>query len=39
VLVSRTVRDLVVGSTLRFADAGSHRLKGFDDEWQVYELV
>jgi class 3 adenylate cyclase len=39
VLVSRTVRDLVAGSTLRFVEAGSHRLKGFDDEWQVYALV
>ena len=39
VLVSRTVRDLVVGSTLCFAEAGNHRLKGFDDAWQVYELV
>jgi class 3 adenylate cyclase len=39
VLVSRTVRDLVVGSTLRFSDAGNYRLKGFDDEWQVYELI
>jgi class 3 adenylate cyclase len=36
VLVSRTVRDLVVGSELVFADRGSHRLKGIPDEWQVY---
>jgi class 3 adenylate cyclase len=39
VLVSRTVRDLVVGSALCFADAGTHSLKGIDGEWQVYELV
>ena len=37
VLVSRTVRDLVVGSELVFADRGAHRLKGISDEWQVYE--
>jgi hypothetical protein len=28
VLVSRTVRDLVVGSDLRFDDRGTHALKG-----------
>ncbi|HEY4753995.1 MAG TPA: adenylate/guanylate cyclase domain-containing protein [Candidatus Limnocylindrales bacterium] len=38
VLVSRTVRDLVVGSGLRFADRGVHRLKGVPDEWQVYAV-
>jgi pimeloyl-ACP methyl ester carboxylesterase/class 3 adenylate cyclase len=36
VLVSRVVRDLVVGSGIRFADRGSHVLKGVPDEWQVY---
>jgi class 3 adenylate cyclase len=35
VLVSRTVRDLVVGSGLVFEDRGVHRLKGVPDEWQV----
>jgi pimeloyl-ACP methyl ester carboxylesterase/class 3 adenylate cyclase len=35
VLVSRTVRDLVVGSGLTFVDRGVHRLKGVPDEWQV----
>jgi class 3 adenylate cyclase len=39
VLVSRTVRDLVVGSQLRFSDAGVHELKGIDGDWQVYEVV
>ncbi len=38
VCVSRTVKDLVAGSGLRFADRGSHRLKGVPDEWQVYSL-
>lgn len=32
VLVSRTVRDLVVGSELAFEDRGSHALKGVGDQ-------
>jgi class 3 adenylate cyclase len=35
ILVSRTVRDLVVGSDLVFEDRGTHRLKGMDGEWQL----
>ncbi|MGZ8765473.1 MAG: adenylate/guanylate cyclase domain-containing protein [Acidimicrobiia bacterium] len=36
VLVSRTVRDLVAGSGLTFADRGEYELKGVPDRWQVY---
>jgi class 3 adenylate cyclase len=36
VLVSRTVRDLVVGSDLAFADHGPHTLKGVPEPWQIY---
>ena len=36
VLVSRTVRDLVAGSGLTFADRGEHELKGVPDRWQIY---
>jgi class 3 adenylate cyclase len=36
VVVSRTVRDLVAGSGLRFEDRGEHTLKGVPDSWQVY---
>ena len=36
VLVSRTVRDLVVGSGLTFLDRGTHVLKGVPDEWQLF---
>lgn len=36
VLVSRTVKDLVVGSGLTFEDRGSYRLKGVPDEWQLF---
>ncbi len=35
VLVSGTVRDLVVGSGIVFDDRGRHTLKGLPDEWQV----
>lgn len=35
-LCSRTVKDLVAGSGFRFTDRGTHRLKGVDDEWQLF---
>jgi class 3 adenylate cyclase len=38
VLVSRTVKDLVAGSQLRFADRGAHSLKGVPDPWQLYAV-
>jgi class 3 adenylate cyclase len=38
VLVSSTVRDLVAGSQLRFADRGTHRLKGLPDDWRLYTV-
>jgi pimeloyl-ACP methyl ester carboxylesterase len=36
VLVSRTVRDLVAGSGLRFEDRGRHRLKDLPDEIELF---
>jgi len=39
VLVSRTVKDLVAGSGLEFADRGAHELKGIPDRWQLYALT
>ena len=36
VLVSRTVRDLVVGSGIAFVDRGTATLKGVPDDWQLY---
>jgi class 3 adenylate cyclase len=39
VLVSRTVRDLVIGSELTFADHGQHELKGIPDRWALYALT
>ena len=38
VLVSRTVRDLVIGSELRFSERGEHELKGIPDRWAIYAL-
>jgi class 3 adenylate cyclase len=36
VRVSSTVRDLVVGSGLAFADRGVHRLRGIPGEWHLF---
>jgi len=36
ILVSRTVKDLVVGSGLDFADRGEHELKGIPGTWQLF---
>jgi class 3 adenylate cyclase len=38
VLVSSTVKELVVGSGLRFADRGMQELKGVPDAWHLYAL-
>jgi class 3 adenylate cyclase len=39
VLVTNTVKDLVAGSGLSFAEAGTHELKGIADSWQLYTAV
>jgi class 3 adenylate cyclase len=39
VLVSSTVKDLVVGSGLVFQDRGQHTLKGVPDQWRLFEAV
>ncbi|HVT22699.1 MAG TPA: adenylate/guanylate cyclase domain-containing protein [Mycobacteriales bacterium] len=38
VLVSRTVRDILVGSGLEFVDRGEHELKGVPGGWELYAL-
>jgi class 3 adenylate cyclase len=38
VLVSSTVKDLVVGSDLAFTDRGTHSLKGAPGEWRLYAI-
>jgi class 3 adenylate cyclase len=39
VVVSRTVRDLVVGSEVALEDRGSRRLKGVEGDWQLYAVT
>jgi class 3 adenylate cyclase len=36
VLVSSTLRDLVIGSGLEFEDRGTHQLKGVPGEWRLF---
>ena len=38
VLASSTVKDLVVGSGIEFADRGSHSLKGVPGEWKLFAV-
>lgn len=38
VLVSSTVKDLVVGSGLNFEDRGPHELKGVPGEWRLFAV-
>jgi len=39
VLVTQTVRDLMVGSSTRFADRGAHALKGVPNKWRLYAVA
>jgi len=39
VLVSSTVKDLVVGSRIEFAERGTHALKGVPGEWYVHAVT
>jgi class 3 adenylate cyclase len=38
ILASSTVKDLVVGSGLEFADRGLHALRGLPEQWHLYAL-
>ncbi len=38
VLVSSTVKDLVAGSGIRFAERGMHELKGVPEQWRLYAV-
>jgi class 3 adenylate cyclase/dienelactone hydrolase len=38
ILVSRTVKDLVVGSGIAFSDRGTQTLKGIPDTWQLHSV-
>src|SRR5947209_16213785 len=39
VLVSSTLRDLVIGSGLEFEDGGTHELKGVPGEWHLFAVA
>ena len=39
ILVSGTLRDLVVGSGLLFEDRGAHELKGVPGEWRLFVVA
>jgi class 3 adenylate cyclase len=39
VLVSQTVRDLVAGSGLVFAERGPHTLRGVPNEWLLFRAL
>jgi class 3 adenylate cyclase len=38
VVISRTVRDLLVGSEFRFDDRGQTALRDIPDLWQIYAV-
>ena len=38
ILVSRTVKDLMTGSSTAFSDRGTHSLKGLPEEWSLYAV-
>ena len=37
-LVSSTVKDLVIGSHVAFTDRGSHELKGVPGAWSLFAV-
>jgi class 3 adenylate cyclase len=39
ILVSGTVRDLVAGAGIEFADRGTHELRGVPGEWRLYAVA
>jgi class 3 adenylate cyclase len=38
VLVSGTIRDVLLGSDFKFEDRGRHQLKGLDGEWPLFAV-
>jgi class 3 adenylate cyclase len=39
IVVSRTVRDLVVGSEVVLRDRGSRHLEGVEGDWQLFAVA
>ena len=39
VVVSQTVRDMVIGSLFEFNSRGRHELKGVPGTWEIYRVT
>jgi class 3 adenylate cyclase len=39
IVVSRTVVDLVLGTTAKFSSRGEHELRGVPGRWELFSLV
>lgn len=39
ILVSNTIKDLVIGSDIAFQDRGTRGLKGIEGQWQLYSVT
>ena len=39
ILVSSTVKDLVIGSGISFEERGVHELKGVPDSWRLFSSL
>jgi class 3 adenylate cyclase len=39
VIVSQTIRDMVIGSTFQFTSRGRHELKGVPGSWEIFGVV
>ena len=39
IYTSATIKDMLLGSSHSFEDAGSHKLKGFDGDWALYRIA
>ena len=39
IYTSATIKDMLLGSSHRFENAGSHKLKGFDGDWALYRIA
>ena len=38
IYTTATIRDMLIGSSHSFEPAGTHHLKGFEDEWLLYRI-
>jgi class 3 adenylate cyclase len=38
IFATKTISDMLIGSSYSFDDAGLHTLKGFEEEWQLFRV-